>query len=173
MFLNLQAHEAVQGTKIVYMFRRHSQAATEAAWNVAYTTENEKTISVDSDSTPTKSGTIRTPGQPEIELTGTSLLKKGDEKIDEMENACRDSELMEIWEADLTRPGTATGTYKGRYYQGYITEFGKSTNAEDYAEISLTFGVNGKGTDINDVTVPDAIIEDSDYVFVDTKKTGV
>ena len=35
--------------------------------------------------------------------------------------------------------------FKGIYFQGYGTEFEKDSNAEDMTEISLTFGLDGKG----------------------------
>lgn len=222
---NLMAHNATKGKQIVYLYRRASQEATEAGWNVAYTTENEKSISVDSDATQTKDGVLRTASSPELEITGTSLLKVNDPRADELEDACINNELMQIWEADLARPcttdtyalttdtaivagktyytrsgsgttespyvytpvatpsassltsyyekeSTPNGKFKGRYYEGYLTEFTKSSNAEDYSEIQLTFGINGKGTTVNEVTVPSNIVDESSYVFKDTTVIG-
>ena len=52
-----------------------------------------------------------------------------------------------------------------------MTEFEKTSNAEDMVEISLTFGINGKGVK-GDVTVTAEQQEAASYVFVDTPKTG-
>ena len=163
---------AVKGTKIIYLFRELSKAAEEDAFTIAFATENERTVEVDSDSTPTKDGAIIVPGTPETSISATSLLKENDEKIDEIEDATYDNKLMEIWEADLSRKVGSTGNkYKGKYFQGYISSFGKTSNAEDYVEVSLEFSVNGKGKR-GDITVPQEAIDESDYVFVDTTKTG-
>ncbi|MEI3111073.1 MAG: phage major tail protein, TP901-1 family [Oscillospiraceae bacterium] len=73
---------AVPGKRIVYLFRRLSKQAEEGAWNLAFVTENGRTLSVDADSTATKDGSIRTPGVPEQEVTVTCVLSKGDTRVD-------------------------------------------------------------------------------------------
>lgn len=166
--------EAVQGKKIVYLYRVHDQAAGKSGATIAFTTENGRTVSKDADSTATKDGTIRTPGAAEIEITATSILAKGDELVGELEAAFLDDKLLDIWEANLDEPAsTAEGNnkYKGKYFQGYMTEFEKTSNAEDMVEISLTFGINGKGAD-GDVTVTTEQQSVADYVFADTPKMG-
>jgi len=216
---NLQIFaEAVQGKKIVYLYRVASQATSAAGATLAFTTENGRTKSKDADSTATKDGTIRTPGAMEQEITATSILKKGDTFIDTLEEALDNDSLMEIWEANLeetqgytyalttdtavnssktyyTRSGTSPnytytavtnpstssiGSYyersaekfAGRYFQGYLTELEKTSNAEDMVEISLTFGINGTGK-TGDVTVTAEQQAVADYVFTDTtRQTG-
>lgn len=163
---------AVPGKKVIYLYRPHDEAATMNGTQIAFVTENGRTKSKDADSTATKDGSIRTPGAMEQEITCTSILSSDDEMIDKLETCLDDDKLMDIWEADLTRPGTANNTFKGRYFQGFVTEFEKTSNAEDMVEISLTFGINGKGA-TGDVTVTAAQQEAASYVFVDTPKTGV
>ena len=81
-------------------------------------------------------------------------------------------ELIEIWEANLDEPsGSGTNKFKGMYFQGYITEVTRSSNAEDHVEVSLTFAVNGNGKR-GDVTVTAEQQEVAEYVFADTAKTG-
>ena len=70
--------EAVQGKKIIYLYRVKEESATEDAMQLAFTTENGRTKSKDADSTATKDGSIRTPGVAEVEITATSILSKGD-----------------------------------------------------------------------------------------------
>lgn len=162
--------EAVRGKKIVYLYRILSKAKENAAAALAFTTENSRTKSKDADSTETKDGAIRTPGAVEVEITATSILQKGDTLIDELEAAMDNDELVEIWEANLAEPaGQGTNTFKGRYYQGYLTEFEQTSNAEDFVECSLTFGINGNGAK-GDVTVTPAQQEVANYVFKDTAK---
>lgn len=164
--------EAVQGKKLVYLYRIKSEAATENGTQLAFTTENGRSKSKDADSTATKDGSIRTPGTSETEITATSVLAKDDEMIDKLEDAMDNDELLEIWEANLSEPATTgNNKFKGMYFQGYLTSFEKTSSAEDYVECSLTFGINGSGKR-GDVTVTVEQQELADYVFTDTQKTG-
>lgn len=164
--------EAVHGKKMVYLFRRKSKAATAVGAVMAFVTENGITISKDADTTATKDGAIRTPGETEIEITATAILAKDDTMYDELRAAMLNDEIIEIWEANLAEPADGgSNKFKGMYYQGYLTEFEKTSNAEDYVECSTTFGVNGTGAS-GDVTVTVAQQEMANYVFADTTKTG-
>lgn len=164
--------EAVQGKKIVYLYRILEDQASEDGMPIAYTTENTRTKSKDADSTATKDGSIRTPGVAEVEISATSILSKGDTMIDKLEDALDNDKLLEIWEANLAEPAEAgENQFKGRYFQGYLTELEISSTAEDFAEVSLTFGVNGNGVPGN-VTVPAAQQEQASYVFTDTPAAG-
>ena len=159
--------DAIRGKKIVYLYRLKKDAAKNAATALAFTTENGRTTSKDADTTETKDGTIRTPGAAEVEITATSILAKGDTLIDSLEDAMINDELVEIWEA----ASSGSNKFKGKYFQGYVTELEKTSNAEDMVEVSLTFGVNGTG-EKGDVTVTAAQQEVAAYVFTDTTKTG-
>jgi TP901-1 family phage major tail protein len=164
--------EAVSGKKIVYLYRVKNDAATADAVGLAFTTENERSKSKDADSTVTKDGSIRTPGESEVEITATSILAKGDTLIDKLEDAMDNDSIVEIWEANLEEPAEGgENKFKGMYFQGYLTEITKTSNAEDFVEVSLTFGINGSGVR-GDVTVSADQQEMANYVFTDTKKTG-
>lgn len=161
--------EAVQGKKLIYKYRVFGDKT--AAFLVAFTTENGRTVSMDADTTATKDGGIRTPGAPEIEITAESILKKGDTAIDTIEAAMLAGTLFEVWEINLEEPGTGNDKYKGTYYQGYCTELEKTSNAEDFVEASLTFGINGTGA-TGDCTVTAAEIAAATYTFKDTVATA-
>ena len=165
--------EAISGRRIIYLYRLLSEAASQAATRLAFATENGRTKSKDADSTATKDGSIRTPGTAEVEITSTSVLSKGDTMIDKLEDAMDSDELIEIWEVNLDEPASGgEGTkFKGMYFQGYITELGKSSPSDDFTEISLTFGINGSGKR-GDVTVSVEQQEETNYVFTDTPKTS-
>lgn len=159
---------AVQGKKIVYLFRVLSKATTEAATALALTTENGRTLSKDSDTTVTKDGTIRTPGAIEQEVTATTILSVGDTKYAEFQTAMENDELIEIWEANLEEPAAGgENKFAGRYMQGYLTEFEISSSAEDHVEVSTTFGINGAGA-TGDVTVTLEQQAIANYAFTDT-----
>lgn len=162
--------EAVKGSKIVFLYRVLANAASTAGAVLAFTTENGLTINKDADSTATKDGTIRTPGEAEIEITATSIFKKGDTLIGTLKAAMLEGKLMEVWRANLEDPvSSATGNTKfnGTYYQGYLTSFEETSSAEDYVEYSLTFGINGTGAD-GQVTVTADQQEQAQYAFTDT-----
>ena len=79
--------EAVSGKKIMYLYLILKDAATDDAVAIAFTTENETNITTDADTTATKDGPIRTPNVPEIEISATSVLAKGDTMYDKMKAA--------------------------------------------------------------------------------------
>lgn len=158
---------AVSGKKIVYLFRLLSKAQSETGSILAFVTENGRTKSRDADTTATKDGSVRTPGAVETEITCSSLMAKGDKMIDKLESALDSNEIIEIWEANLEEAGSGTNKFKGAYYQGYLTEFEKTSNADESVEISLTFGINGTGVK-GDVTVTTAQQEMASYVFKDS-----
>ena len=164
--------EAVSGKKIVYLYRIKSKAATADGAALAFTTENSRTKSKDADSTETKDGPIRTPGASEVEITATSILAVGDTMIADLEEAMDKDEIIKIWEANLAEPADGgSNKFKGSYYQGYLTEIEITSNAEDFVEVSLTFGINGNGV-AGDVTVSAEQQEIANYAFTDTAKTG-
>lgn len=102
--------EAIAGKKIVYLYRILSTEKDHDATALAFTTENERTKSKDADSTATKDGAVRTPGTAEGEITASSLLKKGDTFIDELEEALDNDEKMEIWEVNLAEPQASSSS---------------------------------------------------------------
>ena len=162
--------EAIQGKRLVYLYRVLEDATKEAANLIAFTTENDRTMSKDADSTATKDGSIRTPGSSEVEITATSILAKSDPMLDKLEDAMIKDKLIEVWEANLEEPAEGgENKFKGMYFQAYLTEFETSSSAEDFVEKSLTFGVNGTG-ERGDVTVNAEQQEMANYVFKDTVK---
>ena len=164
--------EAIQGSKIIYLYRLLEEQQTEAAFRLAFVTEDSISYSKDADSTVTKDGTIRTPSAVEIEKPLTCILSQGDTDIDKLKGAMLNDKIVELWEANLAEPvANQNNKFKGTYFQGYITSYEKSSNAEDMVEIQMTIGVNGKGADGN-VTVPIGQQDDGQYTFVDTPKTA-
>ena len=164
--------DAISGKKIIYLYRVLENAAADDAAAMAFTTENETSISKDADATVTKDGTVRTPNAAEIEITATSLFAKGDTLYDKMKQAMLQDKKMEVWEVNLAEPvESQTNKFKATYYQGYLTEFTKTSSAEDHVEISITFGVEGTGA-AGSATVTTEQQEMAAYVFEDTQKTG-
>ena len=169
------AAEAVQGKQIVYLFRRYEDRATATGAVIAFTTENEHSISADGDSIATKDGAIQKPGIVTVEITGTAIVLKGDATLGEtLRDACLNNKLVECWEADLSNPRSGQNKFAGTYYQGYLTEWTKTSNAEDFAEYSYTFAANGTGAPDGGagVTVTTEQQAIASYVYADTTATG-
>lgn len=165
---------AIKGKRIIYLYRILKDAATSDATAIAFTTENSRSKSRDSDTVATKDGTIRVPGELETEISTTAIFaSENDEMISKIEKAIDDGEKMEIWEVNLDKPGTDSNSSKfaSKYFQGYVTNFELSSNSEDHAEASLDFGIEGKGAD-GYATVTDEQQEVAAYVFKDTTRTG-
>lgn len=162
----------IKGKRIIYLYRIAKEAKTNGAMAIAFTTENTRTKSKDSETVVTKDGVMRTPGEVENEISTTALFaSENDEMIDKIEKSMDDDDLMEIWEVNLDMPGTEdnAGKYKAKYFQGYATEFELTSSGEEHAEAALTFGINGKGAD-GYATVTDEQKEIAEYVFKDTAK---
>lgn len=164
--------DAVRGNRIVYLYRLHKDAATADGATLAFVTENTRTKSKESESTVTKDGSITTPGAIEQEISSTSILAKDSELVEKLEDALDNGDLLDIWEANLDEPAEdGANKFKGRYFQGYITELEQTSSAEDFVELSHTFAINGAGVR-GDVTVSAEQQEMANYVFADTAKTG-
>lgn len=164
--------EGVRGNRLVYLYRIASEAGTASGVTLAFATENTRTKSKESESTVTKDGSISTPGAIEQEISNTSILAKGDEMVEKLEDALDNGELIEIWEANLDEPAeSGDNKFAGRYFQGYLTELEITSSAEDFVELSHTFAINGAGIK-GSVTVSAEQQEIANYVFKDTAATG-
>ena len=161
---------AVTGKNLIYMYRLNSESATVNGVRIAFTTENEMSISSDADATATKDGSVRGASVAELELTATSLMDADDPMIPKLKSAILNGSLLDVWEVNLDKPKTGN-KFESTYYQAYITEFTASSPADGNVEVSMTFGINGKGAE-GDVTVPTSQQDDGQYTFVDTPKTA-
>ena len=116
----------IKGKRIIYLYRILKDAATKTATAIAFSTENSRTKSRDSDTVSTKDGTIRVPGEVEVEISTTALFSsESDEMIGKLESAIDSGEKVEIWEVNLDKKGTESNVdkYAAKYYQGYVTSF--------------------------------------------------
>ena len=160
----------IKGKRIIYLYRILADASTKTATAIAFSTENSRTKSRDSDTVSTKDGTIRVPGDVEVEISTTALFaSENDEMIGKLESAIDSGEKVEIWEVNLDKKGTESNEskYAAKYYQGYVTSFELSSNSEDHVEASLDFGIEGTGAD-GFATVTDEQQELASYAFKDT-----
>jgi len=159
--------ETVQGSKLVYLYRILKFADTKDATRLAFTTDNERSVKKDTDTTATKDGTIVTPKAAEISISATSFLAKGDTMVSDLEDAMISDERIEIWEVNLEEPATTPNKFKGKYYQGYLVDFKISGKSEDNVEVSLEFSIDGVGVK-GDVTVSVEQQNEALYIYKDT-----
>jgi len=160
--------DAIAGKQIIYLFRLLENAATESGAVIAFQTEGSDSISNDAENTQTKSGSINTPGGVEREIEVTAIASKTSaDMLDALQDACMNGDVVECWQINKAIAGDTAGTYKGWYFQGLITEFESEHNAEDHAEASITFAVNGTGKR-GDCTLTDEQEDIANYVFRDT-----
>lgn len=170
-FAQTAAPEPVKGKNLLYLIRRYSKRAKQAAQVLAFQTEGSRSISKDADSVATKDGTIRVPGAGEVEISVTSLVTKGDGIYEDLEEAMKSDDLMEIWEINTDEEGAEpnSGKYKAHYFQGYLTSLEMTANSEDFAELSQTYSVNGMGT-TGWATLSQEQAAVVQYLFTDTAK---
>lgn len=158
---------ALKGIDVVWKYRLASEETKKDAWIVRYTTENSLSKSKDSDSQPTKDGSIVTPGTVETTASVTSYFKIGDETIEKLEDALDNSERMQVWRIN-TKAVDSSDMCKATYYEGYLTSFEETSNAEDLAEYSMEFALEGSGA--KGVVTFDASEIAKGYEFKDTAK---
>lgn len=156
---------AVQGKQIIILTRVLGD--TDAAVALALETENSISITQDATSTATKSGSLRTPGTAETEISTSSVLSVGDVHLQKMQEAMNNNSLIELWRVNLAEKGTGANKYKGTYYQGYMTSLDISAPADGQVDVSQTFGINGTGED-GECTVTKEQVEEALYAFKDT-----
>lgn len=162
------ALEAVQGIEQILLFRLLKENETVTGTKLAFQTSHDLTETSESNSTPTKDGSVATVGSSSTELSCTSILARGDAMIKKLRQARRDNEKIEVWEVDV-KDKDVDGKYGATYFQGFVTEFSKSPATEDAVEVSLSFVINGEGQD-GRATLTAEQEEVVQYVFEDTTK---
>lgn len=158
--------DALQGKNVVLLWRLEKNRKTDIGTLLMFQTEHNVEKTRDSDSVATKSGTIRKAGVMEEEISFSSIVGVGDKMIDTLNEAIDDGLLIELWEVDITKTGSAENKYSAIYRQGYITSLSKTANAEDEVEIEGTYATNMKGQK-GEVTLTVEQIEAIQYTFKD------
>jgi len=121
----------IRGKKMVYLYRPYATRTTATGAILSFVTDNSRSVSTNSDTTMTKDGPIQTPEDPDITITSTSYLPKGDTMIDTLEDTMLNNGLVEAWEANLDEPIlTYTLTEDTAVVAGktYYTRSGSSPN---------------------------------------------
>lgn len=136
--------QALKGVKQILMFRLLEEKNKKDAQKLLFQVEHSSEVSADGDSEITKDGPLNSEGVIEEEISITSIVALGDDTVDILEKAMRERKSLEVWEINTQDPVGEEKDHKftGRYMQGKLTEFNKTSNAEDYVELEMAFKVD-------------------------------
>ena len=159
---------AKKGIDSILLFRLLSDASKADGAKLAFQTEHSTEKSRDTNSVKTKDGVLQSVGGIEVSITATTIMAEDDELVAKLETAMDKGELVEVWEIEKNAKKQGS-KYEAVYYQGYLTSFKKTKNAEDLIELELEFAVNGTGVK-GYATLNNSQAEVVQYEFADTTK---
>ena len=159
---------AKKGIDSILLFRLLSEASKADGAKLAFQTEHSTEKSRDTNSVKTKDGVLQSVGGIEVSITATTIMAEDDELVAKLETAMDKGELVEVWEIEKNAKKQGN-KYEAVYYQGYLTSFKKTKNAEDLIELELEFAVNGTGVK-GYATLNTSQAEVVQYEFADTTK---
>lgn len=160
--------EALHGKDRILLWRLLEDEKKLDGALMMFQSEHSVEKSADSDSTVTKTGTIRKKGVMEEEVSFNSIVAKGDPTIALLDKAIAEGKVVELWEVDVSDEPNA-GKYPAIYRQGYITDLSYTANAEDDLEVEGTFATNMMAQ-AGEATLTLAQIEAAQYKYRDVKK---
>ena len=159
---------AKKGIDSILLFRLLSDASKADGAKLAFQTEHSTEKSRDTNSVKTKDGVLQSVGGIEVSITATTIMAEDDELVAKLETAMDKGELVEVWEIEKNAKKKGD-KFESVYYQGYLTSFKKTKNAEDLIELELEFAVNGTGVK-GYATLNNSQAEVVQYEFSDTTK---
>lgn len=160
---------AKKGIDSILLFRLLSEATKVDGAKLAFQTEHSSEKSRDTNSIKTKDGVLQSVGGIEVSLSATTIMTEDDELVAKLEKAMDKGELLEVWEIEKNAKKQGD-KYEAVYYQGYLTSFKKTKNAEDLIELELEVAVNGVGAK-GYATLNANQAEVVQYEFTDTTKS--
>lgn len=172
---------AVQGVNKIMLLRPLSQQENEAAKKMAFQTSHSVESSRSADSTATKDGYITSLGDESVGISLETIMAQTDNARVLFKAAYRAGEIVEFWDINKTEAapsGTTdddgndvSGLFPATYYQGYLTDWGEDSSAEDAVTISISAQMNGSGVEgYATLTEEQKVVVQ--YKFVDTVAQG-
>lgn len=153
---------ALQGIDVVLFARKLSEAGQVAGQLVPYQTSLSFDPQRDSDSTPTKSGSVGTSSSIETDLE-VEFVNNWSKIADQLLDSLFNNEKMEFWIVYRKRRNTA-GKYYAIYMRGTVNEDETDGDPDDTSNRDTSITVDGtpkRGwTDL-----PNEAQEELDYVF--------
>jgi TP901-1 family phage major tail protein len=146
----------VHGKHKILLFR--IEGDSDNAWRLPYQTEHSFSESRDFESTPTKDGSILSPGEYEGTVSITALQKVGDDQLKNLKSQVRSDnpDRIELWEIDVT--DLEGETVPSTRAKAYINSIEGSNPSDGSVEYSIELQVDGKPRDMA-VDVTPALLE--------------
>ncbi|WP_273478656.1 phage major tail protein, TP901-1 family [Ignavigranum ruoffiae] len=160
----------LSGKSIILLIRNLEKEKTESAHYILFQTEYEKTISTEVEETITKTGTEKSSSPTSTEITTTALSKEDDKVLDELEDGMHTGEKYGFWEINK-EVTNEEGKYKSIYFEGTITNFQYTANAEESVEVSMDLSITGQGQR-GFATLSEEQKDFVQYAFKDTTPLG-
>lgn len=131
-----------QGIDLIYLFREEGE--DESAWKLGYQTDGSTEETREYESTPTKDGARRSPGEYEGSHSISSLMVSDDPYLQILKGAVRDKspKRIEVWEIDRTDIGEED-EIPGDYSKDYVTSVSRNPGAEGDVELEIETEVDG------------------------------
>lgn len=154
--------EAIQGISLLLFARKLSEAGKVAGMLIPYQTSISFDPQRDSDSTPTKSGSITTSSTVSTDLE-VEFVNNFSKIADQFQDSLFDGDKMEFWLINRQRQN-AEGKYWATYMRGTVSEDEWDGDPDDVANRDVSFAIDGtpkRGW----TTLPAEAQEQIDYVF--------
>lgn len=132
----------IYGKDKILMFRLYSQRTQANATKLALQTSHTWKYEAKSDSTDTKDGAINSPATPVATLE-INAITSADDVNKMLKQAVLNSELLEVWEIDLSQPvADQEGKYAATYAQGYMQSWEVPAEVGKLAELKTEMNID-------------------------------
>lgn len=157
----------IYGKDKILMFRLYTDRAKAAAAKLALQTSHTLKYEAKSDSTDTKDGSINSPATP-VSTIEINAVSTADPVNKMLEQAVLKSELLEVWEIDLSQPvAEKTGKYAAKYMQGYLQSWEVPAEVGKLVEIKTEMNIDQIPQD-GEATLTTEQESEIQYAFADT-----
>lgn len=161
--------KAIYGKDKILMFRLYSQRSQANAAKLALQTSHTLKYEAKSDSTDTKDGSINSPATP-VSTIEINAISSADPVNKMLEQAVLHSELLEVWEIDLSQPvADKPGKYVAKYMQGYLQSWEVPSEVGKLVELKTSMNIDQIPQD-GEATLSADQESEIQYAFQDTTK---
>ena len=154
--------KSLKGVNTVVAVRRLTEAGTSKGYVIPFQTDGDFTLSRDSDSDTTKSGTITSAKGLEVDFTFTTY-DSDDPVLDVLADSLRHQTTLEFWLVKLDRKNSKGQVYAD-YMQGVISKDDQSSDPEKASERKWETAIDGEPQS-GYTTLPADITSELSYIF--------
>lgn len=159
----------VNGKSKFLLFRKLSEASKGAAKKLLLQTEHEWSFERDQESKKTKDGAVIASGGMEVSLS-ISAVSSYDEVNGMLYESVLKDEMLEVWEVDITQPGTeASEKFKAKYARGKLSSWTLPSSVDGLEELDTEMAIEGVPVEGEaTLTEEQKLLIKGAYEFVDT-----